>query len=134
MTMKKYLRAGAAVFVILFVGDFLVHGILLKRAYQATASLWRPMPALRQLLWTMWVLYLVNALVLPYIYAKGHEAGKGPVGQGLRFGGAIGLLMASGMSLGTYYMIAIPASMALVWFVTGLIEFVLAGIAIALIY
>jgi hypothetical protein len=134
MTIKKYVTMGAAVFGILFVGDFLVHGILLKGAYQATASLWRPVADLRRLMWTTWVLYLVNALVLPYIFAKGYETGKRPFGQGLRFGAAIGLLMASGMSLGTYLMIAIPASLAIAWFITSMIEFALVGIALALIY
>jgi hypothetical protein len=41
--------------------------------------------------------------------------------------------MASGMSLGTYFMVAIPASMAVSWFVAGMIQNVLVGIAIALI-
>jgi hypothetical protein len=133
MTLKKRIGAGAAVFGILFVVDFLVHGVLLKGAYQATAGLWRPLGEMQRLMWTMWVLYFLNALILPYLYSKGHELGKNPIGQGLRFGAAIGLLMASGMSLGTFMMISTPASMALVWFIAGMVQFSLVGIAIALI-
>ena len=33
--------------------------------YEATASLWRPMEEMQSMMWTMWVLYLVSALVLP---------------------------------------------------------------------
>jgi hypothetical protein len=105
----------------------------MKGAYEATAAVWRPMAEMHSMMWTMWVLYLISAVVLPHLYAKGYEADKGAVGQGVRFGGLIGLLMASGMSLGTYFMVAIPASMAVSWFVAGMIQNVLVGIAIALI-
>jgi len=133
MTMKKRIAAGAAVVGIQFVSDFLVHGILLKSAYQATASVWRPMAEMQSLMWTMWITYLVSAAVLPYLYAKGYEAQKSPIGQGLRFGAAIGVLMSSGMSLGTYFMVPIPVSMAVSWFIGGMIQFLLVGVAIAMI-
>jgi hypothetical protein len=134
MTKMRCAIAGAAVFGILFVSDFLVHGLLMKGAYEATAALWRPMGEMRSLMWTMGVLYLVYALVLPYMYSKGYEPGKSPAGQGLRFGLAIGLLLSTGMSLGTYFMISIPLSMAIQWFIAGMIQFTVVGIAIALIH
>ncbi|MBI3013031.1 MAG: hypothetical protein HYY63_05330 [Elusimicrobia bacterium] len=134
MTKKRRVLAGVAVFGILFVSDFLIHGVLLKGTYEATASLWRPMAEMQSLMWTMWTLYFVNAMVLPYIYSKGHDQDKTPAWQGLRFGLLIGLLMSSGMSLGVYLMIPIPATMALTWFIAGMIQFAVVGIAIALIH
>ena len=134
MEMKRRVAAGAAGCGILFATDFLVHGLLLKGAYEATASLWRPMEEMHGLMWAMWVLYLVSALVLPHMYSKGYEPGKGAAGQGLRFGLAIGLLMSTGMSLGTYFMIPLPASLAAAWFAAGMVQFAVVGIAIALIH
>jgi hypothetical protein len=134
MNPKRYAGAAAAVVGIQFVLDFIVHGVLLKDSYQATASLWRPMAEMQGLMWTMWVLYLLCGLVLPYLYSKGYEPGKGVIGQGLRFGVAIGLLLASGMSLGTYFMIPLPRSMAVAWFVAGMVQYAVIGMAIALIH
>ena len=134
MTNKRCLAATVAVFGILVVTCFLIHGLMLKEAYQATASLWRPMEDMKSFMWMWWVLYLVNALILPYFYSKGYESGKSPLGQGLRFGLAVGLLLSTGMSLGTYLMIAMPASLALIWFSTGMIQYTIIGIVIALIH
>jgi hypothetical protein len=134
MSNKRCIASAAAVIGILFASDLLVHGMLLKGSYEATASLWRPMAEMESLMWTMWVMYLVNALVLPYVYSKGHESGKGAVGQGLRFGLIIGLPMATGMSLGTYFMIPLPVSMAVSWFVAGMVQFALVGVAIGLLH
>ncbi len=133
MTMKRWLAAVAAVAGVLFVTDFVIHGVLMKSAYEATASVWRPMAEMQALMWTMWVMYLIDAAILPVLYLKGFEPQKARVGQGLRFGALIGLLMASGMSLGTYFMVPIPVSMAVGWFVGGMVQCLLAGVVIALI-
>ncbi len=134
MTKMRCIATGSAVFGILFVSDFLIHGLLMKGAYEATASLWRPMGEMQSMMWTMWALYLVDAIILPFLYSKGYETGKSSIGQGIRFGLAIGLLMSTGMSLGTYFMIPVPVSMAISWFVAGMIQFTIVGVAIALIH
>lgn len=133
MAIKRWLAAGAAVVGVFFVTDFVIHSVLMKNAYEATAAVWRPMAEMQSLMWTMWALYLIGAAVLPFLYMKGYEAQKPRVGRGLRFGALMGLLMASGMSLGTYFMVPIPVSMAVNWFVAGMFQYALAGIVIALI-
>jgi hypothetical protein len=52
----------------------------------------------------------------------------------VRFGLYIGIWMGVGMAYGTYAMIAIPYSMAITWFVSTIIQYVLCGIAVALIF
>ena len=131
---KRCAMTAIAVFVTMAVLEFLIHGVLLKEAYLATASVWRPMEEMHGMMWLMWVIYLVNALVLPYIYVKGYEAGKSPIGQGLRFGLAIGVLLSTGMSLGTYFMIPVPVSLAATWFVAGMIEYAVVGVVIGGLY
>jgi len=133
MNGKKCLLSAIAVVAILFATDFVIHGMILKESYAATAALWRPMEEMHGLTWTTYALYAVNGLVLPYLYYKGVEAGKAPLGQGLRFGLLIGLMMASGWSLGTYFMVPMPGSLAATWFVAGMIQFALVGLALGAI-
>jgi hypothetical protein len=42
--------------------------------------------------------------------------------------------MSIGMAYGTYAMIAIPYSLALTWFIGGIIEYIIFGIALALVF
>jgi len=69
----------------------------------------------------------------PYrIPSKGYE-GKGFM-EGIRYGLYIGIWMGAGYAYGTYGMIAIPYSMALIWFVSSLVQYMLAGIIAAAIF
>ena len=42
MNRKRWLLASGAVFVVMAVLEFLVHGVLLSGLYQQSASVWRP--------------------------------------------------------------------------------------------
>jgi hypothetical protein len=46
----------------------------------------------------------------------------------------MGVLMSMGMAYGTYAMIAIPYSLALQWFIYGVIEYIIVGIGLALVF
>jgi hypothetical protein len=128
--MKKILLGTVVVFVIIEVLDFLIHSIILAPAYAATQSLWRP-----DMMDKMWIMYLV-ALVVSFffslIFSKGYE-GKGIV-EGVRFGFYIGVMLGVGMAYGTYAMIAIPYSLALQWFLYAILEYMIAGIGVALVF
>ena len=67
-----------------------------------------------------------------FISSKGFE-GKG-IAKGARYGLYIGIWMSIGMAYGTYAMIAIPYSMALQWFIYGIIDYVLYGIIVEFIF
>jgi hypothetical protein len=54
--------------------------------------------------------------------------------EGLRYGFYVGMLMAVPMALGMYGSMPIPGSLTLQWFLYGLIEYVLCGIAVALVF
>jgi len=43
-------------------------------------------------------------------------------------------MLSIGMSCGTYAMIAIPCSLALQWFIYALVEYIVAGVALALVF
>jgi hypothetical protein len=61
--------------------DFVIHGILLKPAYDATASLWRPMEEMNMPL--MYLVTLVFALCFALIYQM---IERKSLGVGIRYG------------------------------------------------
>ena len=128
--MKKVLIGFVVTFILLEVLDILVHGVILMNAYQATQSVWRP--DIMQKMWILHIVKIVVAFLVAFIFSKGYE-GKGII-EGLRYGLYMGLLMSIGMAYGTYAMIAIPYLLALQWFIYGVIEYIIVGIALALVF
>jgi hypothetical protein len=84
------------------------------------------------MMWIYSVISLVSAFFFSFIFSKGYE-GKGIV-EGARYGLYIGIWMSIGMAYGTYGMIAIPYTMALQWFIYGVVGYVAYGIILALIF
>jgi hypothetical protein len=128
--MKKVLIGFVVTFILLEVLDILVHGVILMSAYQATQNVWRP--DMMQKMWILHIVKIVAAFLITFIFSKGYE-GKGMI-EGMRFGLYIGVLMSMGMAYGTYAMIAIPYSLALQWFIYGVIEYIIVGIGLALVF
>ena len=128
--MKKVLIGAIAVFVVLEVVDIIIHGVILGSVYMNMPNVWRP--DMMDKMWIMHIVKIVNAFILSFIFSKGYE-GKG-IWEGVRYGLYVGLMLSIGMAYGTYAMIAIPYSLALQWFIYGLIEYVIAGVALALVF
>jgi hypothetical protein len=128
--MKKILIGFVITFVLLEVLDILIHGVILMSAYQATQNVWRP--DMMQKMWILHIVKLVVAFLITFIFSKGYE-GKG-IMEGLRYGLYIGVLMSIGMAYGTYAMVAIPYSLALQWFIYGVVEYTIVGVALALVF
>lgn len=127
---KKVLLGCVAVFITLEVLDFLIHGVLLASAYTSLTSLWRP--DMDSKMWIMWVVTLIGSFFFSFIFSKGYE--KKGLAEGLRYGFYIGVWMSAGFAYGTYSMIAIPYSLALQWFIYGVIEYMIAGVVLALVF
>ena len=132
MNTKRWVITSIVVFVVHEVLAYLVHGVLLSGVYQATASLWRSMEEMNSMMWIMWVGDLVWVFLLVYIFTKGYEA-KGWM-EGLRFGLLFGVFFSLPMALGSYAMMPMPFSLAVYWFVFGVIEISILGIVTSLIY
>lgn len=127
---KKFWIGFAAVFVALLAMDYVVNEILLKGDYEATAALWRPAAEMK-----IWIFQLVGAFVAFFftlIFSKGYEGGG--IIEGVRYGFYVGMMMAVPMAYVTYGAMPIPYSLALKWFIFGMIEYVIAGIILAAVY
>jgi hypothetical protein len=113
-----------AVFVAWQALDFVIHGLLLMKSYEATASLWRPESEMKFGL--MRGVGLVASVLFVALYAwlirpKSVAAG---LKYGLLFGAGTGL----SMGLGTYSVMPIPLSLGLGWFLGSVVETVVAGL------
>lgn len=134
MNKGRWIIASLAVFVVFFALEMLIHGFCLRGIYQQLASVWRPEADMKRLMGLMWVGYLFFAPVFALIYTKGYEKGKAGVGQGLRYGFLVALLIAVPSSLGWYVILPIPARLAADWILAGLVEYMAAGLTVGLIY
>ncbi len=127
---KKVMIGAIGVFVWMAVWEAIVNMGLLSEDYMATAQLWRPQAEMK--IYIFYIIYVFVAYFLSTIFSKGYE-GKGTA-EGVRFGLYVGLLMAVPMAYGTYAVMPIPYSLALKWFVFGLIEYVVAGVILASVF
>jgi len=134
MNVKRWLLASVTVFVIIFILEMVIHGVLLAGIYQETATVWRPQAEMEATMWYMWLGYLIFAPAFVYIYVRGYESGKDGLAQGLRYGVIVGILLSIPQSLGWYSVLPIPAALALYWAVAGMAEVIIAGMATGLIY
>ena len=127
---KKFWLGFVAVFVTSEILNFLINGLLLMPDYQATQNVWRP--NMMSYMWVFHVLMVVESFFFTLIFSKGYE-GKG-IMEGVRFGLYIGIWMSMGMAYGTYAMIAIPYSLAIKWFLFGIIQYIIMGIVVSMVY
>ena len=88
MNIKKFAVTVVAVFVTTLVSNFVIHQIILKSAYQATANLWRPETEMQAYMGSMFLGQFLVALFLAWIFVHGYK-GKGWM-EGIRFGFLVG--------------------------------------------
>ncbi|MGD0021714.1 MAG: hypothetical protein ABSC54_05365 [Smithellaceae bacterium] len=130
MNVKRFVWGSIAVFIAFEIMDFIVHGVILKSAYEALAPLWRP--DMMSLLWIFHVGSLILAFLFTYIFVKGYES-KGIL-EGVRYGIIIGLFANIPYGFYEYAMYPLPLCLCLQWFIYGMIEFIIGGIIAAGIY
>ncbi len=127
---KKVVVGFIVVFVLMEVVSFVVNSLLLGSTYEELKHLWRP--DMDSKMWIFHVLMIVGSFFFTFIFSKGYE-GKG-IAEGIRYGLYIGIWMGTGMAYGTYAMIDIPYSLALQWFLYSIVEYIIYGIALALVF
>ena len=126
--LKGVILAIIAVFIAWSALDFLIHGMLLKETYEATAHLWRPMQEMNMTLMHGVTLVLAILFVELYAVCVSHKS----LSMGLKFGVIFGLA-AGVMAASSYLYMPIPLSLAIDWFVGTLVEFVVAGWLVGLL-
>lgn len=132
MPMKKIIGAIVLSFVVISVGQYLIHNVWLHSDYMASKDVWRTPEAMQARIWAFPLSALSIAVAAVLIYVRGVEA-KPWAGQGIHFGVLVGLLTALPQSLVEYAVYPIHHQLALKWIVgEGLLAIVL-GLVIAAI-
>ena len=134
MNTKRWIVASLVAFIIISVLEYTFHNHCLKTLYEATASLWRPEAEMSKLVPYGMLLHLAVAFLLGYIYARGYQDKSSRLGEGVRFGLILGLFTSLPMAGWSYIAMPVPFQLALYWFLMGMVEFLIVGGVIGLIY
>ena len=115
------------------VYGFLVYGTLLTSEFSLYPNIYRPASEQAAYMPVMFLGILVAMAVMAFIYAKGYDGGNG-LQEGVRFGVLIGLFNAAYVVEVNHATMQINRRLAGMMAVAGLVEWVVAGIVIGLIY
>ena len=124
--MKRIILAVIAVFVLWQALDFVIHGLILMKTYEATASLWRPMAEMKMGL--MRVVGVLTAIAFVCLYAW--LIRDKSVATGLSYGLIFGVATGVSMGFGTYCVVPVPLMLAVVWCAGTLVETALGGVLV----
>ena len=120
--LKGVILAIVAIFITRSAFDFVIHGMLLKEAYEATAHLWRPMEDMNVMLMHAVTLSVAVCFVLIYQACVTQKSICIGVKLGILFGLAAGIMAAS-----AYAYMPISVSIAIHWFTGVFVAFIVAG-------
>ena len=126
---KRTVIAVVVVFVAVSIMDFLIHGIILRSTYEATASLWRPANEMNMA--HMYLVSLLSTVFFVLIYGLLIE--KKSLASGIKYGILFGLATGIPMGFGSYCFMPIPLSLAWTWFFGAWIEATASGAIIGAI-
>lgn len=129
---KKLVMGFLATYVVMNLLNMVIHMWLLKGAYMSEAMMNVMRPESDGMMWVYFVTTLFIAFFFTLIYSKGHE-GKG-IAEGVRYGFYVGMMMAVPMAYDSYASYPIPYSVALQWFFYGLIQYVILGVVVSMVY
>ena len=112
----------------------LVYGTLLSGEFARYPAVYRPNTAPPVYLATMFAGIFVAMLFAAAIYAKGYE-GRGPgAAEGARFGALAGLLVATFLCSVNYGTLNIGRRLTGLAWIAGVVEWMLVGAAIGIVY
>lgn len=132
MNYMRLLLAIVVAFVFTFATDFLIHAFWLVPDYTATKELWRPESEMSARFPWMLGAHLLIAFAFVTIWALGF-AHRGSAALACGYGLLIGLLVQA-TTIITYVVSPLPASIALKWFISGVVQSVLLGVVVWLTY
>jgi hypothetical protein len=120
---KRIILAVVTVFIAWSILDFILHGLLLRSTYEATANLWRPMDQMKMPLMYFVTLVFTACFVLIY----GLLVERKSLVSGIQFGALFGLATGISMGFGSFSYMPIPLTLAWTWFFGSWIEAIAAG-------
>jgi hypothetical protein len=130
---KKFAITWFVVFVVWFLGSFLVHGIALHADYAALPNLFRSEADSQQYFPFMILAHVIMSGALVWIYQRGAES-KPWTPQGVRFGIALTLLTNVPMYMIYYVVQPMPGATVVKQVVFDSILAIILGLVVAFMY
>jgi len=130
---RQFFIAWLAVFIAWFLGDFVIHGVLLRSDYEHMQNLFRPEAEAQKYFPFMLVAHVLLAAAFTWIYSRGVEA-RPWVAQGARFGVAVALLTCIPMYMIYYVVQPMPPDMVVRQIVYSTVLMVVVGAVAAFMY
>ena len=131
MNIKKLVPTIIVIFIVANVFGFLIHAVLLKPDYMPIAGYYRQHGDEKMLFISL--AYLAFAIGSVWVYAKGVEA-KSWLGQGIRFGIAMWLVLTIPSFLIAYAVQPVPGMLAVKQILFEAVGKILLGILTAALY
>lgn len=132
MNAKRLILAMLAVFLAIWITDFLIHGIWLLGTYKETASLWRTEEDMSNHMGWMLLGQLLTAVTFVTVWAAGFAA-RNHLRCAVYYGLFMGLFRESTTPI--YYAVQpMPGALMAQWFLAGLVQAVLLGLLVFLVY
>jgi cation transporter-like permease len=128
---KKFILSVFALFVVSMIAGIVIHGTLLGADYQALGPVMRPPEDAQGYFGWMLAAHLIMAVGLTGIYRRGHEAGKPWLGQGVRFGMWMALVVTVAIYLIYYAVQPMPGMLVAKQIIFGSIAMVVMGTTFA---
>ena len=128
--MNKVWVGAGVVFALLVILGMVIHGVLLSSTYSTMEGMVRPEAEMK-----MWIIFVVDAVVaflFTLIFSKGYE--KKGIAEGVRYGAYIGVMFGISMGYGSYASMPIPYYLALQWFLYSIVEYIICGVALAMVF
>ncbi len=131
MNTKRLILAIVVAFVVLWVTDFLIHGVWMMPDYRGTQQLWRTDAAMGSRMGWMLGAQLLFAITFVLLWTRWAETA--------RLGCAIGYGFLMGLFSGTwaiimYVVVPMPGSIAAKWFFAGIVQTILLGLVTFFVY
>jgi hypothetical protein len=127
MNTKRLMLAIVVAFVVLWITDFLIHGVWMTRDYQATQQLWRTHTEMQSHMVWMFGAQLLFVITFVTLWAKGFASATTKVSCAVGYGLLMGLF--SGVwAIIMYVVVPMPGSIAAKWFCAGIAQTILLGL------
>ena len=126
---KRTILAVVAVFLAWSLLDIVIHQLFLMGEYEATADHWRPPDEI--MIGLIYLVTLISAVVFVGIY-KFLICRKEP-GRAIQYGLLFGVAIGIGMGYGSYAVMPLTHTIALVWFLGTVVQGGVAGALLGLI-
>jgi len=120
---KREASSGILIFLAWGTIDYLLHGLVLKPTYEASAHLWRSQSEMN-----LPLVYLVIAILIAcFVVIYSQFITPKSIAKGLMYGTIYGLATGVAIGFGTYIHMPVPSILAWGWFLGGWAKGIVAG-------